>query len=159
LGIQPIFIPIREPWRNGIIERFQYDFDRIFFRSQYFNDFLDLYEKSRFFEQFHHCSNLGGLTPCKKCTGNIRYLPENFQLPEKLIIVPGYIHLIRFIHSSCFLDVFGEDFSMPSDVEYEYVWATIDTAKERLYAYHDHKLVAEYGYPLPKSSMILPKID
>jgi len=48
---------------------------------------------------------------------------------------------------------------MPKDVEYEYVWATIDTAKERLYAYHDHKLVAEYSYPLPKSSMLLPKID
>ena len=163
LGIQPIFIPIREPWRNGIIERFQYEFDRMFFRSQYFNDFLDLYEKSRFFEQFHnqhhHYSTLGGLTPYKKCTGNIRYLPENFQLPEKLIIVPGYIHLIRFIRSNCFLDVFGERFSMPKDVEYEYVWATIDTAKERLYVYYDHKLVVEYGYPLPKSSMLLPKID
>jgi len=122
-----------------------------------------LYEKSRFFEQFHnqhhHYSTLGELTPCKKCTGNIRYLPEYFQLPEKLIIVPGYIHLIHFIRSSCFLDVFGERFSMPKDVVYEYVWATIDTAKERLYAYHDHELVAEYGHPVPKSSMILPKID
>ena len=25
--------------------------------------------------------------------------------------------------------------------------------------YYDHKLVVEYGYPLPKSSMLLPKID
>ena len=48
---------------------------------------------------------------------------------------------------------------MPADVEYEYVWATIDTAKERLGVYHDHKLIAEYDYPLPKSSMLLPKID
>jgi transposase len=82
LGIQPIFIPIREPWRNGIIERFQYEFDRMFFRSQYFNDFLDLYEKSKFFEQFHnqhhHYSTLGGLTPCKKCTGNIRIFTREF---------------------------------------------------------------------------------
>lgn len=48
---------------------------------------------------------------------------------------------------------------MPTDVEYEYVWATIDTAREKLQVYHDHKLITEYGYPLPKSPMLLPKID
>ncbi len=48
---------------------------------------------------------------------------------------------------------------MPSDMEYEYVWATIDTAKEKLYVYHGDKLIAEYDYPLPKSSMLLSKID
>ena len=42
LGIQPIFIPIGEPWRNGIIERFQDVFDKMFFRSQYFMNFSHL---------------------------------------------------------------------------------------------------------------------
>ena len=155
-------IPIREPWRNGIIEHFQLNFDQMFFRSQTFVDFNDLFQKARDFEQFHNqnqrYSTLGGLTPSHKCTGNINYLSESFQLPEKLTIFPGYVHLIRFIRSSHLLDVFGEKFVMPADVEYEYVWATIDTAKERLGVYHDHK-IAEYDYPLPKSSMLLPKID
>lgn len=163
LGIEPIFIPIREPWRNGIIEHFQLNFDQMFFRSQSFVNFNDLFQKAGDFEQFHNknqrYSTLGGLTPSHKCTGNINYLSESFPLPEKLTIPPGYVHLIRFIRSSHLLDVFGEKFVMPADVEYEYVWATIDTAKERLGVYHDHKLVAEYDYPLPKSSMLLPKID
>lgn len=162
-GIQPIFIPLREPWRNGIVEHFQYDYDQMFFRSQYFNDFPDLYEKSKVFEQFHnqyhHYSTLGGLSPYKMCTGEIHLLPASFRLPEKLMIAPGYIHLIRFIRISCFLDVFGERYPMPTDVEYECVWATIDTVKERLYVYHDHNLISGYGYSLPKSSMILSKID
>lgn len=163
LGIQPIFIPIREPWRNGIIEHFQLNFDQRFFRSQPFADFNDLFQKAREFEQFHNqnqrYSTLGGLTPYQRCTGNIHYLSESFRLPEKLTISPGYVHLIRLIRSSHILDVFGERFVVPADVEYEYVWATIDTAKERLGVYHDHKLIAEYDYPLPKSSMLLPKIE
>jgi len=30
---------------------------------------------------------------------------------------------------------------MPSKFEYEYVWATIDTAQEKLFIYHDNKQV------------------
>ena len=37
LGIQPIFVPIGEPWRNGIVEHFQNVFDKMFFRAQYFS--------------------------------------------------------------------------------------------------------------------------
>ena len=39
MGIQPLFIPLAEPWRNGIIEHFQNVFDKMFFRTQYFKDF------------------------------------------------------------------------------------------------------------------------
>jgi putative transposase len=163
LGVQPIFIPIAEPWRNGIVEHFQFNFDRKFFRSQIFTHFGQLCQKAREFEQFHnqhhHYSILGGLTPYQKCTGNIKYLPDSFQLPAKLAISPGYVHLIRLIRSNHLLDVFGERFAVPADLEYEYVWATIDTVKETLGVYHDHKLITQYDYPLPKSSMLLPKID
>jgi putative transposase len=162
LGIQPVFIPIGEPWRNGIVEHFQFNFDRKFFRSQSFAHFEELCEKAREFEQFHNrqhrYSTLGGLTPYQKCTGNIKHLPDSFRLPEQLAISPGYVHLIRLIRSNHLLDVFGERFAVPADLEYEYVWATIDTAKERLDVYHDHKLMIGYAYPLPKSSMLLPKI-
>jgi len=48
------------------------------------------------------------------------------------------------------LDIFGEKYVMPGDVEYAYIWATIDTVKEKLFVYHDPKLVVEYPYTLPK---------
>lgn len=110
LGIQPTFIPLREPWRNGIIEHFQYVFDQMFLRSQYFKDFLELNEKAKAFEQFHnqyhHYSTLRGLTPQEMCTGEIQLLLASFRLPEKLTIAPGYIYLVRFIRSNRLLDVF-----------------------------------------------------
>jgi len=163
LGIQPLFIPLAEPWRNGIIEHFQNVFDKMFFRTQYFKDFDHLYRRPKDFEKFHnqnhHYSTLKGLTPNQKCSGNIKFLPASFKLPNKLAICPGYVHLIRFIRSDRILDIFGEKYVMPGDVEYEYVWATIDTAKEKFFVYHDSKLIVEYLYPLPKSSIDLSRFN
>jgi len=163
LGIQPLFIPLREPWRNGIIEHFQNVFDKTFFRTQYFKDFDHLYKKAKEFELFHiqnhRYSTLEGMTPNQKFSGDIKLLPASFRLPEKLAIVPGYVHLVRFIRSDRVLDIFGEQYIMPGNVEHEYVWATIDTVQEKLFVYHDSKLVVEYDYPLPKSSIDLSKID
>ena len=163
LGIQPLFIPLSEPWRNGIIEHFQNDFDKMFFRAQYFKDFAYLCREAKIFEKYlnqnHHYSTLGGLTPNQKCSGNIKLLPASFKLPHKLTICPGYVHLIRFIRSDRILDIFGEKYIMPDDVEYEYVRATIDTVQEKLLVYHDSKLIVEYPYPLPKSSIDLSRFN
>jgi len=63
------------------------------------------------------------------------------------------------IRSNYLLDVFGERFKVPSDLEYEYVWATINADREKLDVYHYHKLIVQYDYPLLKSSILLPKID
>jgi len=163
LGIQPIFIPIKEPWRNGIIERFQDVFDKMFFRAQYFESFFHLLQQAKGFEAFHNqkhrYSTLEGKTPMEKVSGDLKFLPSNFKLPERLSIAPGYVHLVRFIRSNRILDIFGEKFSLPVEVEYEYVWATIDTAKETLSIYHDSKLIEKFDYPLPKTSIDLPKIE
>jgi len=163
LGIQPVFIPIKEPWRNGIIEHFQNVFDKSFFRSQYFIDFSHLVSQAKGFEAFHDSnhrySTLEGSTPAGKRSGDIKYLSKDFKLPSKLGIADGYVHLIRFVRSNRILDIFGEKFAMPIELEYEYVWATIDTALETLSIYHDFKLVEKFSYPLPKTYIELSKID
>jgi len=163
LGIQPIFIPIGEPWRNEIIERFQDVFDKMFFRSQYFMNFSHLVSQAKGFEIFHdnnhRYSTLEGRTPMEKRSSDIKYLPKDFSIPSKLSIAKGYVHLIRFIRSSRILDIFGEKFSMPVELEYEYIWATIDTGQESLSIYHDSKLVEKLNYPLPKTYIELSKID
>ena len=157
LGIQPLFIPLAEPWRNGIIEHFQNIFDKMFFRAQHFKDFSHLYKKAKEFELFHnqnhHYSTLRGFTPNQKCSGDIELLPASFRLPEKLAISLRYIHLVRFIRSDRVLDIFGEKYIMPGNVEHEYVWVTIDTVQEKLFIYPDSKLIVEYTYSLPKSSI------
>jgi len=163
LGIQPVFIPLQEPWRNGIIERFQNVFDKMFFRAQYFESFSYLVQQARTFETFHNqnhrYSTMEGKTPAEKVSGELKYLPKDFKLPKGLSIAPGYIHVIRFIRSNRILDIFGDKFSMPMEVEYEYVWAKIDTAKEKLFVYHDSALVEEYSYFLPKTYIDVSKID
>lgn len=163
LGIQPIFIPIKEPWRNGIIERFQNVFDKMFFRSQYFMSFSHLVSQAKGFEIFHdnnhRYSTLDGKTPAEKRSGELKYLSKDFKVPDKLSIAKGYVHIIRFIRSNRILDIFGEKFSMPAQLEYEYVWATIDTGQETLSIYHDYKLVEKLDYPLPKTYIELSKID
>jgi len=91
--------------------------------------------------------------------GDLKYLPTDFKLPSGLSISPGYVHLVRFIRSNRILDVFGEKFAMPVKLEYEYVWATIDTENESLSIYHDSVLVDRLSYPLPKTYIQLSKID
>jgi len=100
-----------------------------------------------------------GRTPNQQLSKDIRLLPKNFRIPKKLTIADGYIHLIRFIRSSRILDIFGEKFAMPMSVEYEYVWTTIDTQQEKLFVYHDKKIIKELDYPLPKTSLDLSKIE
>ena len=163
LGIQPVFIPIGEPWRNGIIERFQDVFDKMFFRSQYFRSFFLVISQARGFEIFHdnnhRYSTLEGKTPVEKMTSDLKYLPKDFRMPSRLGISPGYVHLVRFIRSNRILDIFGEKFPMPADLEYEYVWVTIDTENETLSIYHDSILIDKLDYPLPKTYIELSKID
>jgi len=110
-------------------------------------------------EQNHRYSTLEAMTPNQKCSGNIKLLPASFRLPNKLTIYPVYVHLIGFIRSDRILDIFGEKVVIPSDLEYEYVWITIDIVKEKLFIYDDSKLVVDYTYPLPKSSIDLSRFN
>ncbi|MBU2444602.1 MAG: DDE-type integrase/transposase/recombinase, partial [Bacteroidetes bacterium] len=45
-----LFIPPREPWRNGVIEKFNDTFDKKFFRKKIFTDYEDMITKAREFE-------------------------------------------------------------------------------------------------------------
>lgn len=132
-GIQPVFIPAGEPWRNGAIEHFNDIYDKSFFRTQRFKNFNELKEQSSVFEAFHkwnHCySVLGGKTPqaaLQEASVQPRCLVRGFQIPDQIpMSETGYIHLIRFIRSDLNLDIFSEKFSVPKTLMYQYVKATI----------------------------------
>jgi transposase-like protein/transposase InsO family protein len=44
-GVGVIFIPVSEPWRNGIIENFNDTFDKYFYRKNVFTDLEDMKKK------------------------------------------------------------------------------------------------------------------
>jgi transposase InsO family protein len=164
LGVEPVFIPVGEPWRNGKIERFQDVFDKMFFRSQFFPSFAALCEEAPRFEQFHDThhvySCLNGLTPCA-ALGDFEPipLPQGFTIPSRLLIEDGYIHLIRFIRSDRVLDIFGEKFQLDANLVYEYVVATICTEIHQIQVRHDDHLVHSFDYPIPLEQVSTMSLD
>jgi hypothetical protein len=74
--------------------------------------------------------------------------PDTPKIPDDWPAQPqaGRYHLIRFIRSDGKLDIFGEQFHVDPDLCYEYVWATIDIGKQRLYLKHDGEQVDDWEY-------------
>lgn len=66
-GIQPVFISVGEPWRNGTIEKFNDTYNKKFFRRQWFPSYTALKRESKNFQRFHNkhhrYSCLKGKTP------------------------------------------------------------------------------------------------
>jgi hypothetical protein len=98
-------------------------------------------------------SCLNGKTPNQALQHDsvgIQLLQDSFQLPkERIPIVDGYIHFIRFIRSDRKVLIFGESFTVPKDLVYEYVKATICTDIHTLQIRHDDQLVDAFEYVVP----------
>jgi transposase InsO family protein len=157
VGIEPIFIPFREPWRNSEVERFNDVWDKQFFRSQYFESFLELKDEEKFFEDFHNNNHrysvLKGLTPSefeKKFAYNPNLLDESFSIGDIDSPRDGKIHFIRFIRSDLSLSIFGESFTLDDICQYEYVTATIHVNEQVLRISLSGEIVKEFRYIIPK---------
>ncbi len=76
--------------------------------------------------------------------------PKQEQAPRLPLKKPetGCFHLVRFIRSDLRLNVFGELFTVPSQLQYEYVVATIDVKEQKLKIFLDHQQIEEYAYKI-----------
>jgi putative transposase len=154
-GVQPVFIPIGEPWRNGFIEKFNDTYNKKFFRRQWFPSYTTLKRQSKNFQRFHNkhhrYSYLGGKTPLEIIQSN-GFEPfrigANTKLPELATVPDGNIILIRFIRSNRILDIFGEKFKISKSLVYSYVKAVIVTELHRLQLYLGEELVDSIDYQL-----------
>lgn len=137
-GVEAVFIPIREPWRNGAVEKFNEHWLYKFFRRVQMEGMEDLRLESLEFETRHNSryrySPLGGHTPLQALAADGAKLMFPAKLPGRKLPKPsqGRYHVVRFIRSDGLLDVFGERFPMPAEAVYEYVTATIDVERERM---------------------------
>jgi putative transposase len=131
-GATPVFIPPREPWRNGTIEHFNDTFDRRFFRAERFTDVEHLSERANAFERFHNAqhrySATRGLTPDQTSTTSKPRTP--LPLTELPAGWPhqGKVEFIRFIRSEHKLRILGRAIPMPDGTASQYVTATLDLA-------------------------------
>ena len=154
-GVTPVFIPIGEPWRNGVIEHFNDTYNRKFFRRQWFPSYAALKSQSKNFQRFHNkhhrYSCLKGKTPMEfiqQANFEPMTLGPNTKLPALDHVPDGEIVLIRFIRSDRRLDIFGEKFELSKDLVYSYVKAVILTGIQALQVYLNEEFVQAFEYRL-----------
>jgi hypothetical protein len=155
-GIEPWFIPMAEPWRNGMIENFNDRYEQKFLGKVTMASLEELQSGSLAFEQRHNSryrySKLKGHTPMKALatsSAKLRF-PTEEEPPKHRLKKPeaGKYHVVRLIRSDLKLNVFGECFSVPPETALEYVVATIDVKEQKMKLFLDKKQVEEFDYKL-----------
>jgi hypothetical protein len=152
--IEVWFIPPGEPWRNGIVEKFNDHWETKFLRRVVMASGDELLRESLRFEQRHNgryrYSKLGGKTPqaALEASGATLRFPPDSKPPRYPLPKPdhGRYHLIRFVRSDGLLDVFAERFKAPPEATYEYVRLTVDVGLQQLSVFLDGTLVDRHAY-------------
>lgn len=153
--IQAVFIPVGEPWRNGVIERFNDTYNKKFFRRQWFPSYASLKRQSKNFQRFHNIHHRYSCLQGKTSMEFLRAsdftpitLGPNTKLPRLDFVPDGEITFIRFIRSNRQLDIFGEKFEVPKELVYSYIKAVIITHTHTLQIYLNEELVDTFEYRL-----------
>lgn len=156
LGIELWFIPLAEPWRNGVVEKFNDHYGQKFLKKITMRSFDELAAGSMAFEERHNhryrYSKLGGKTPSMAlidAKADLSFPPQQgppthpLPKPEE-----GSYHIVRLIRGNMKLDVFGELFSVAPELQYEYLIATVDVKEQKLKVFWDHSQVDQFQYKL-----------
>jgi putative transposase len=128
----PVFVPPREPWRNGAVEHFNDTFDKRFFRQERFTGVPHLAERADAFERFHNSQHRYSATGRRAPDQTHAPATTRDPLPPQEIPAGwpahGRIEFIRFIRSDHKLRLLGRTIPMPDGTAYQYVTAALDLA-------------------------------
>lgn len=152
--VELFFIPIREPWRNGVVEKFNDHWDKKLYQRVWVESFSALCSEALAFEQRHNAtwkySKLDGRTPnhALRDSKAILRFPPSPEPPRRPLPKPdhGRVHFVRFIRSDGQLEIFGQHFRLPSEATHEYVQATVDIAASRLTVTLDGNTIEQIPY-------------
>ena len=154
-GVHLWFIPPAEPWRNGIVEKFNDHYQQRFLSKIIMASMDHLKSESLVFEHRHNSSyrysKLKGKTPLKALiAADTKLIFPGRDRPRHPLDKPeeGQYHFVRLIRSDLRLNIFGEAFPVPPDTLYEYVVATVDVKEQKLKLFRDTVQVEEYEYQL-----------
>ncbi len=155
-GVIPVFIPIKEPWRNGIVEHFNCTMQSAILHTERYTNVSEVQNAADNFCEIHnathHYSTQQGMTPIQRMEYlhyPLTLLDKEFVLPkERLPLNSGEIHVIRFIRSNLKFNIFGLSFSLPKETQYEYIKGVIITDEHRLVIFKDQEYITEFKFPL-----------
>ena len=140
-GVEIIFIPFNEPWRNPYIESFNGRFNERLWLFQKFKDLQHLRNESRQFRDKHN--NYQGykkehFSKQRHYGYTKRYFPDNFDFDPstELPITQGKIHFVRLVNEKGYISILNESFYLNKDLSFEYVWSTIFTKEQKLETYY-----------------------
>jgi putative transposase len=156
LGVIPRFIPLREPWRNGVVERFNDVWDKSFFRTERFTDIEHLVRENAAFIAFHNVQHRyaahGGASPAEIWRGQPRYLLDpGYRVPARLP-AKGVIEAVRYVRSSGVVNLWGRLIALAEDHRHAYVTALIHVrAKQVVIVTTDGEVVHEGPFPINRA--------
>jgi IS30 family transposase len=106
LGVRPVFIPLREPWRNGVVENLNGLLDRFLLRTQTFETEKQLHKAVQRMETTintkHRLPALQGKTPQEFAAhARLRYPPVHYDWRTRnLQLLKGKVTFIRLVRKS-----------------------------------------------------------
>ena len=153
-SVTPIFIPPAEPWRNGVIEKFNGNVLKYFYNTQQFTSFEHVKERagdfSVFHNQYHRYSSQNNRTPKQLADEmTLKYpLTTEIDLTKKIYIDSGRIIFIRFIRSDSKLHLLNESISVNAELVHSYVVAEIIIDKFVLAVSRNGTLYHVFYFPM-----------
>lgn len=134
LNVTPIFIPVSEPWRNGVIERFNQKVERTLLTQEHRN-FDELQRHAMEFmnthNQLHHYSTIGHKTPLQldqELDVPMVRLGADYHVDERPELDSCNLNEIRFIRlvrSDLNISVLNTDIAVIPELMHTYIEAVL----------------------------------
>ncbi len=131
-GVEIVFIPFNEPWRDAYIESFNSRFDNMLWQPKLFKDLDHMRTESKKFRDKHNNyqeyrkNNFKNQKPISYKT---RYLPESFTFDSAsgLPITRGRLHFVRMVDGKGNISILNENFYIDKNLSFQYVWTILST--------------------------------
>lgn len=160
LNVIPVFIPVSEPWRDGVVERFNQHVERTLLLQPH-KDFGELVIHSReFMDQHNNChpySTLGHKTPAeldKELEFPLIPLRGDYlfnERPKLDSLNVNEIHFIRLVRSDLRISVLNTEIDVVPELMYTYVVAILLINDHILQIRQDNKIIQTVEFAMPLS--------
>lgn len=159
LNVTPVFIPVSEPWRNGVIERFNQHVERTLLMQEHKN-FEELVAHSREFVEQHNTrhtySTLQHKTPVeldRELALPLTPLDQNYTFkehPELDCMNFNEIHFVRLVRSDLKIRILNTEINVDASLMHTYVEAILLVNEHMLAIKQDNRVVqwVEFAMPL-----------
>ena len=158
MNVIPVFIPVSEPWRNGVIERFNQHVERTLLLQEHKN-FEELLTHSReFMEQHNNChpySTMWHNTPIeldRELATPLTPLREDYifkERPELDCMNLNEIHFIRLVRSDLKINVLNTEIEVDDSLMHTYVKAQLLVNDHVLLIKQDDRIVQRFEFAMP----------